>query len=234
MNTGFAGAIARCEAERHRERQRRAIAAEDRNRDRSSRRTPQLRRITLWQKGRDHPELTDPAMRTACLLDARDPLHELGDRLDHRGRRWRHVECRTSSRQSLLFARRREQTVVTDPLETGRQDVLQKAVDELGSRHVQCALLAAGGIGADTQEHVVAVDAENPLVGDRHSVRVAAEVLEHRFGTTEWLLGIDHPVMGVESLLQTLPVGWGGHELRQAVSAAQGLDSGNELAAKDL
>jgi hypothetical protein len=56
----------------------------------------------LWQKGRDHPELTDPAMRTACLLDARDPLHELGDRLDHRGRRWRHVECRTSSRQSLL------------------------------------------------------------------------------------------------------------------------------------
>ncbi len=101
VNTGFAEAIARCEAERHRERQRRAIAAEDRNRDRSSRRTPQLRRVTLWQKGRDHPELTDPAMRTACLLDARDPLHELGDRLDHRGRRWRHVECRTSSRQSL-------------------------------------------------------------------------------------------------------------------------------------
>jgi len=59
VNTGFAGAIALCEDERHRERQRRAIAAEDRNRDRSSRRTPQLRRVTLWQKGRDHPERID-------------------------------------------------------------------------------------------------------------------------------------------------------------------------------
>ncbi len=83
-------------------------------------------------------------------------------------------------------ARRREQAVVTDPLETGRQDVLQKAVDELGSRHAQRALLAAGGIGADTQQHVVAVDAENPLVADRHSVRVAAVGLERRFGTTEF------------------------------------------------
>jgi hypothetical protein len=89
---------------------------------------------------------------------------------------------------------------VTDPLETGRQDVLQKAVDELVSRHVLCALLAAGGIGADTQQHVVAVDAENPLVGDRHSVRVAAEGLEHRFGTTEWLLRLKDLDFGRSSI----------------------------------
>jgi hypothetical protein len=76
---------------------------------------------------------------------------------------------------------------VTGTLETGRQEVLQKAVDELGSRHAQRALLAAGGIGADTQEHVVALNAEDTLVGDGHPVRV----LEHRFGTAQRLFGID-------------------------------------------
>jgi hypothetical protein len=90
--------------------------------------------------------------------------------------RWRHGECRTGGHQSRLLARRREQAVVTDTLESGRQDVLQKAVDELGSRHAQRALLAAGGIGADTQEHVVALNAEDTFHPHVHLVVPAAAV----------------------------------------------------------
>ncbi len=59
-----------------------------------------------------------------------------------------------------------------DPLETGRQDVLQKAIDERGPGHAQCALLAAGGIGADAQEHVVALNAQDTLVGDGYLPRM--------------------------------------------------------------
>jgi hypothetical protein len=132
-------------------------------------------------------------MRAACLLDACHALPEVGDRLDHRRFRWRPIGRRAGGRQSVLLARRREQAVVTDALETGRQDGFQKTVDELGAGRAQGALLAAGGIGADAQEHVVAVvavDAEDTLVGDRHPVRVATEVFEYRFQAAQRLLGI--------------------------------------------
>jgi hypothetical protein len=85
VNAAFAGALARGDAQRHHERHRRPIAQEDRNRDRSSRRPSEVRTVTLWQEGRDHPELTHSAMGAAHRLDARHPLHELGNPPDDRG-----------------------------------------------------------------------------------------------------------------------------------------------------
>ena len=61
-----------------------------------------------------------------------------------------------------------EQAVVTDALEAARQDVLEKAVDEIGASDAQGALLAALAIGTHPQQDFVAVDAEDALVGDRH------------------------------------------------------------------
>lgn len=80
--------------------------------------------------------LSKAAMRAACLLDACHALPEVGDRLDHRRFRWRPIGRRAGGRQSVLLARRREQAVVTDALETGRQDGFQKTVVP-GARRVR-------------------------------------------------------------------------------------------------
>ena len=88
---------------------------------------------------------------------------------------------------------------MADALEAARQDVLEKALDEIGAGQAQGALPAALAVGTYPKQYFVAVDAEDALVGNRHPVRVAAEVVQHRLSAAQRLLGIDHPVVGVEA-----------------------------------
>ena len=82
--------------------------------------------------------LTDPAMWAARMLDA-PRRHGRGDGLDHRVLRRRHDEYRAGGCQSLFLVRQREQAVVTDALEPGRQGMLQKTVDKLARLDNQLA-----------------------------------------------------------------------------------------------
>ena len=67
---------------------------------------------------------------------------------------------------------RAEQTVVTDALEAGRQDVLQEAGDEGGAIDEHGAF-AAVLVGANAQAHPGGgIDGDDALVGDRYPVGV--------------------------------------------------------------
>ena len=72
----------------------------------------------LRTNGRDAMKVSAAAMRAALVLDACDSMQEVGDRFDHRGRRWWHVERGTSGGQSRALARGGEQAVVSDALES--------------------------------------------------------------------------------------------------------------------
>jgi hypothetical protein len=73
-----------------------------------------------------------------------------------------------------------EQLVVADAVETGRQDVQEEAADEF--RRLQGhRFLAVGSIGAVVrvaEGDVAVLDGEQPLVGDRHAMGVAPDVVE--------------------------------------------------------
>ena len=57
----------------------------------------------------------------------------------------------------------------------------------------------------DAERHRTVVDAEDALIGDRHPMGVTAQILEHLRRTAEGLLGIDHPVMQIQLVLQLTP-----------------------------
>ena len=61
------------------------------------------------------------------------------------------------------------------------------------------------GTAVTMERHRGIVDAQNALVGDRHPVGVAAQKLDHPGRTAEGLLGIHHPVMDIQLVLQLTP-----------------------------
>jgi hypothetical protein len=78
-----------------------------------------------------------------------------------------------------------EIAVITDAVEPVRQDMQEKAVDELlGSKGHH---LAPGGMAAvdPAEAHAAGFEREQPAVGDRHAVGVAGEVSQHLPGAGE-------------------------------------------------
>ena len=59
--------------------------------------------------------------------------------------------------------------------------------------------LAAAMVGAHAQAHPLGIEADDALVGDGHAVRVARQVVQHRFGAGQRRLGIDHPIVAPSS-----------------------------------
>ena len=82
-------------------------------------------------------------MWTERVFDLHHPAQEVGQRLDDvRLRRW-HIKCDPSGGEPGLFACRRQQPIVPDALEPGRQHMAQKAPNELGARQADRSFLAA-------------------------------------------------------------------------------------------
>jgi len=101
------------------------------------------------QERRHDMELPHATGRTALMLDARHPAQEISHRFDDCRLRRRHSQHRSGGSQAHFLPCRRQQAVVPDALECGRQEVLQKAPDELGARQADRPLLATRRIGAD-------------------------------------------------------------------------------------
>lgn len=98
-----------------------------------------------------------------------------------------------------------EQAVVTDAMEAAREDVEQEAADELVGRERHGALaldtIAAIVLVAEGDSGLVAGD--QAAVRDGNPVRVARQVGEHRLGSGEGRLGIDHPALAASRLQMT-------------------------------
>src|ERR1700687_2022830 len=90
-----------------------------------------------------------------------------------------------------------EEAVVADAVEARRQDMHQKAADELvrGKRHhLVVSLLAFETIILPLEGNVLVVGRDQAAVGDGDAVGVARKVAQHFLRSPEWALGIDDPV----------------------------------------
>src|SRR3954469_19389292 len=90
----------------------------------------------------------------------------------------------------------RVQAVVANLDEAVGQNVEEKAPDEF--RRGDGDLLAVLGAEADA----ALVEGNEPVVRDAHAVGVPAEILEDLLGSGERALGVDHPVLAVQRVLE--------------------------------
>ena len=74
----------------------------------------------------------------------------------------------------------------------------QKPAQELiyGERH-EALLIAVCGVPPTERDFVIG-QGDEAMVGDRYSMRVAAEVMENMLRATEGSLAVDHPVVTEE------------------------------------
>jgi hypothetical protein len=97
---------------------------------------------------------------------------------DLRQRRIYFEESSTLSKR-LFFGAIGQETEVTDAHETIRQDVEQKAFDKLVGVENRCLFPIAVLAIAIAQSDLAMIDREDPIVGKRHAVSVAAEIVEN-------------------------------------------------------
>ena len=101
---------------------------------------------------------------------------------------WRH---RASFSCSVAVA---EEAVIADAVEPMRQDVEEKAADEFLRGKGHRFLLAVVPIVLVSEADLTGFDVQQAIVGDRDAMGVAADVIQHLFGSGEGSLGIDHPL----------------------------------------
>ena len=91
-----------------------------------------------------------------------------------------------------------QEAVIADALKTGRDGVLEEAADELvGGKSHDLGLVAVAVVLPLEGDHAV-FQFEDAPVGDRDTVGVAAEILQHVLGSTEGRFGVDHPFLLLE------------------------------------
>ena len=98
-------------------------------------------------------------------------------------------------RQRLFFRAVSQKAKVTDAHETIGQDVEQEAADKLlGLQSHGLFSIPVSSISIAQGDFSV-FDLENTVVGERHPVGVAAEIIEHGLWRAEGLFRIDDPVL---------------------------------------
>ena len=84
-----------------------------------------------------------------------------------------------------------EEAVVPDAVKAVRQDVEEKATDELVRGKAHDAAAAAAAIILVGERHFIFVDGDEPRIGDRGAMGVAGEIGQHSLGPAERRLGVD-------------------------------------------
>ena len=91
-----------------------------------------------------------------------------------------------------------EQTVVTDALETGWQRMEQETADQLGGIEGHGLRPLRVPVVLPAEGHLAVGQGKQALIGDGHTVRVAAEVFEDLLGAAQRRFGIDDPFGGAQ------------------------------------
>src|SRR6516162_1774645 len=108
-----------------------------------------------------------------------------------------------------------KKAVVTDAVKSVGQHVDQEATDELVGveRHQLVAGVALGPVILPFEGDALAVEGDEPAIGNSNPVRVARKVGEDSVGSAKRPLGIDHPFaisQGGEACLEGCRLGEGG------------------------
>ena len=93
-----------------------------------------------------------------------------------------------------------KQTAVADAVEAVRQYVDEEAADELGAgeRHDLGPLAALGAVVLPLEGDCLAIERDQPAVGDGDAMGIARQVGEHGFGSAEWTLAVDDPLAALQ------------------------------------
>lgn len=101
----------------------------------------------------------------------------------------------TTQRKELSAPAIGKQTEVPDAREPARQDVLEKASQELLMCQRHDTGLAVVGVVFPAERHVRIGDIDQAMVRDRNAVCVAGPVMKYMFRSAEGLLGVHNPVL---------------------------------------
>ncbi len=95
--------------------------------------------------------------------------------------------------QLLLAVSIAEEPVVANAVEPTRQNVEQESPDELVCREGHGFLLIVVAVVSPTKFHLTLFNVDNPMIGNGHSVGVAADIVHHLLWPGERWLGVDDP-----------------------------------------
>src|ERR1700678_4525329 len=101
-----------------------------------------------------------------------------------------------------------EQSEVADLDQAGGQDMEQEAADELDSFEARDAAAVAMPGVPPAEAHLSVFEAEQPCVGDGDAMRVAGQILQHMFRSSEGRLGVDHPLCSAQGAKQSVKCAW--------------------------
>ena len=87
-----------------------------------------------------------------------------------------------------------EEPEVPDAHESPRQHVQKEAAQKLLDRQPHQPLLVLVSRVAPAERDLPVLQRDQTVIGDRHPVRVTAEIAQRVFGPAERALGIDHPI----------------------------------------
>ena len=88
---------------------------------------------------------------------------------------------------------------VANPDKAFRQHVQEESAEELRRHERHLPLLAAVGIVFPAEGYAFAVERQEPMVGNGDAMGVSAQVTQNLGGTAKGGLGIDHPVLAMQS-----------------------------------
>jgi hypothetical protein len=132
-------------------------------------------------------------------LDADSAEEAGGDGgLAMRERRWRASEIASACGEFRGLVSIAEQAVVTNALETPRQDMEDEPTEEIDGLEMEDFSFAAVSVVAAAQSDDAVAKTEEPIVGESDAVGVAGEVIEDVARPAERLLGVHDPIVLAE------------------------------------
>ncbi len=106
-----------------------------------------------------------------------------------------HAKQHPTASEFLLAVAIAHETEVADTVKSWRQDMDQKAADELIARQRHGLDLVGMTIVAPLEGHRCVVDVEETMIGDGHPMGISAKVIEHLLRSGKRRLGVDHPLL---------------------------------------
>ena len=100
----------------------------------------------------------------------------------------------TTAREMVAASTIGEEAIVADTMETVREDVQQKAADELIDCERHRLGLPVCSVVLPGEANLAVGEREQPAVGDGDAMGVAAEISQHLFRGRRTVAGVDHPV----------------------------------------
>ena len=103
----------------------------------------------------------------------------------------------------------------------------------MSERHF--AALVVARVILPAESNLVVRYIEQAVIGNRYAVRVASQVMQHMLGATEWLFGVNDPVIAKQSAEESseyFPIGQllASPEKSQLILTKKTFEAGNELA----